>query len=395
MTNEFPAGPSRLAIAIPIAVLAVLVLIGAFFINAYIEQERERDLQQWESRLGLVADTKVEAIETLLNRSFDELQELADNASLQLYLGQLLQPGGASAADTEAAPLSYLRNLMLASAARFGYWSESTPRIEANLPVTRLSGLALLDRNLNPVIATPGMPTLDESFHETLQRALDGVGRQASGLVPEGLDQAVIVLAVPVRAVMGSSSGDDDTIGLLVGIKDAASELFPIVNSGAGFAEDSEALLLEMRDDRVVYLSSTQDGAKPMRRSMPTSRTRLAAAQAVQTLEGFGVLINYAGQSVLQVSRRVARQTWVLAQQVDAQQALRESNERRRFLLISLSLLLLTIVAISVAAWRHGSSVRAQHQAAEIHAKAMKLQKQTELLHAISDNVDVLTILID
>ena len=395
MTDDYPSGPSRLAIAVPIAVLVVLVLVGAFFINAYIEQERERDLQQWESRLGLVADTKVDAIETLLNGSFDDLQELADNASLQLYLGQLLRPGGAQAADTEAAPLSYLRNLMLASAARFGYWSESTPRIKANVPLTGTTGLALLDRDLNVVVATPGMPALGEAFHGTLQRALSGIDRQASGLVPEGLDQAVIALAVPVKGVMGSGSGEDDTIGLLVGIKDAASELLPIVNSGAGFAEDSEAILLEMRGDRVVYLSSTKDGAKPMSRSMPTSRTRLAAAQAVQTLEGFGLLINYAGQSVLQVSRRVERQTWVLAQQVDARQALRESNERRRFLLISLSLLLLTIVAISVAAWRHGSSVRAQHQAAEINAKAMKLQKQTELLHAISDNVDVLTILID
>ncbi|MBT8441497.1 MAG: DUF4448 domain-containing protein, partial [Gammaproteobacteria bacterium] len=126
MKETPPTGPSRLAIAIPIAVLVILVLIGAFFINAYIEQERERDLQQWESRLGLVADTKVDAIEILLNRSFDDLQELADNASLQLYLGQLLQPSGDSVAETEAAPLSYLRNLVLASADRFGYWSEST-----------------------------------------------------------------------------------------------------------------------------------------------------------------------------------------------------------------------------------------------------------------------------
>jgi PAS domain S-box-containing protein len=85
----------------------------------------------------------------------------------------------------------------------------------------------------------------------------------------------------------------------------------------------------------------------------------------------------------------------LLAQQVDAEQALGESNARRQFLLVSLSLLLLTIVAIAVAAWRHGSSVRARQQAAELSDKALKLQKQTELLHAISDNVDVLTILVD
>ncbi|MEZ5542881.1 MAG: hypothetical protein R3F42_12685 [Pseudomonadota bacterium] len=47
----------------------------------------------------------------------------------------------------------------------------------------------------------------------------------------------------------------------------------------------------------------------------------------------------------------------MLVQQVDAGQALKESNEHRRFLVMTLSLLLLCVAAISVAAWRHGSSV--------------------------------------
>ncbi|MFQ5635431.1 MAG: HD-GYP domain-containing protein [Gammaproteobacteria bacterium] len=395
MTDIASPPPSRVAIAIPLAVLAGLVLIGAFFINVYVEQERQRDLQQWEARLGLVADAKSRAIGKLLGQSFDDLQELADNASLQLYLGQLLRPGAGASGETEAASLSYLRNLVLASADRFGYWSIDTPRVNANLALTGATGMAVLDLEFNPVVATPGMPPLGEPVHATLRRALTGIGRQASGLVPDGRDRAVVVFAVPVRAIMGSRSGDEDEpIGLLVGIKDAARELFPIVAGGAGFAEDSEAILLEMRDDRVVYLSSTKDGVRPMQRSMPAGRTRLAAAHAVRTLGGFGILDNYAGRPVLQVSRRIPRQTWILAQQVDAGQALSESNQRRQFLLTSLSLLLLTIVTIAVAAWRHGSSVRARQQAAELRDKAMKLQRQTELLHAVSDNIDVLTILV-
>jgi len=393
MVNDHEEIPLRLSIAIPVAVLVLLVLIGAFFINVYISRERARDLQQWEARIGLVADAKVEAIEDFLGRTFDNLQELADNASLQLYLGEVLQARSAGA--TPPAEFTYLRNLLLDSADRYGYWSGDAPRIAANVAMTSVSGLALLDPDLKPVVATPGMPVIGEKFREPLQRALHGIERQATGLVPDGLDRAVIVFAVPVKAVMGSHpGGGGQPIGLLVGIRDAGRELFPLVNSGAGFAEDNEALLLEMRGDRVVYLSSTKDGAKPMRRSMPVNRAKLAAAQAVSTLDGFSLLDNYLGKPVLQVSRRVARQTWVLAQQVDADQALSESNERRRFLLVSLSLLLLAIVAIAVAAWRHGSSVRARHQAAELRDKAARLQRQTELLHAVTDNIDVLTLLI-
>ncbi len=393
MANGNTQGPSRLSIAIPIIALSVLILVGAFFINIYINQERERDLQQWEARLGLVADTKVEAIRGYLGRTFDDLQELADNASLQLYLGELLQ---ARADGTpQPAEFNYLRNLILASADRYGYWSATAPRIAANITTSNISGLVLLDLDLNPVVATPGMPVINEKFHGPLRRTLNGFERQATGLIPDGQETAVIVFAIPVMTVMGGHVDDKrEPIGLLVGLRDADRELFQLVNSTAGFAEENEALLLEMRGDRVVYLSSTKDGAKPMRRSMPASRTKLAAVQAINTLNDFAILDNYVGKSVLQVSRRVDRQTWVLAQQVDARQALSESNQRRRFLLITLSLLLLSIVAMVIAAWRHGSSVRAQHQAAELLDKATRLQRQTELLHAITDNIDVLTLLI-
>lgn len=393
MLNSNLQTPARLSIVIPVVVLVLLVLAGAFFINVYIGKERARDLQQWEARLGLVADAKVEAIQEFLGRSFDNLKELAGNASLQLYLGELLQAQATGA--PQPAEFNYLRNLILASADRYGYWSGDAPRIAANVARTSVSGLILLDSDLNPVIATPGTPAISEKFRDPLLRARSGIERQATGLVPDGLDKAVIVLAVPIMPVMGSHpGGGDEPIGLLVGIRDAERELFPLVNSGAGFAEENEALLLEMRGDRVVYLSSTKDGAKPMRRSMPVSRTKLAAAQAVNTLDSFALLDNYIGTSVLQVSRRVDRQTWVLAQQVDAVQALSESNERRRFLVIALSLLLLAIVAIAIAAWRHGSSVRARQQAAELLDKATRLQRQTGLLHAITDNIDVLTLLI-
>ncbi|MDP6674508.1 MAG: HD domain-containing phosphohydrolase [Gammaproteobacteria bacterium] len=383
----------RLSVVIPVTALVGLILIGAFFINVYINTERERDLQQWEARLGLVADAKIDAVQNFLSETFDDLQVLADNASLQLYLGELLQ--ARASGSSQPAEFTYLRNLILASANRYGYWSDDTPRIAANIVTTSISGLALLDIDLHPVVATPGMPAVGEQMTEPLRRVLSGVERQATGLVPDGQEQAVIIFAVPVMAVMGSHpEGGDTPIGLLVGVRNAEQELFPLVKGGVGFAEDSEALLLEMRGDRVVYLSSTKDGAKPMRRSMPVSRAKLAAAQAVKTLDNFALLDNYRGESVLQVSRRVNRQTWVLAQQVDAVQALSESNERRQFLLISLSLLLLASAAIVVAAWRHGSSVRARHQADELIEKAARLQRQTELLHATTDNIDVLTLLI-
>src|SRR5690606_27452370 len=156
---------------------------------------------------------------------------------------------------------------------------------------------------------------------------------------------------------------------------------------GPAFTEDSETLLLRRQDDNVLFLSPTRDSGAGLRRTLPLDRSELAEAAAVLSPGHFVTLDNYQGRRCLQVSRSIRGQDWVLAQQVDADSALSIANERRGFLLTALSLLLLFIAASVVAAWRHGSSVRARQHASEMEEKAAKLQRQTDLLHAISDNI--------
>ncbi len=382
------------SIAAGIVILLLMIVLGAYLINLYISQEYERDLQQWESRLDLVADTRTDAIERWFDLRHAELQELADNASLQLYLWQILQPPQREMSDVEPAQLSYLRNLMLAAADRDGYLSRDIPRIPADLPQTQTTGLALLNNKLQPVVTTPGMPEIGTAERQAAEAALSSGHHQISELRLDSQDRAVIALAVPVTAVLGAKSSRPEPIGVLVGIRNADAELMPLLHQGASFAEASEALLLERRDNMVVYLSPGQDGTKPARRSLRMDRTNLGGVNAVTTPGSFGVYDNYRGEPVLQVSRRLESVPWILVQQVDAGQAMKESNYHRRFLVTALSLLLLSVVAMSIAAWRHGSSVRAQQQAHELRKKALKLQKQTELLHAVTDNIDTLTLLL-
>jgi len=82
-------------------------------------------------------------------------------------------------------------------------------------------------------------------------------------------------------------------------------------------------------------------------------------------------------------------------QEVDAVQAMQESNRHRKFLITAFSLLLFFFAATLVAAWRHGSSVRAMQNAAELRSKTLALQKQTELLHAVTDNAEACVVLLD
>lgn len=398
---------SSRSIIVGVFVLLLLLAIGAIVINFYIDKERDRDLQQWESRLGLVADTRVDAIERWINEQIVGLQELADNAALQLYVWQLSRqqnsrqkkgvPHSDNRAPDESEPVQqiYLRNLILATANRQGFVDQIGGRIPANLPQTQATGLALLNAKVQTIASTPGMPELGKAYLRAAQAALDTGKATISELRLDSQERAMLAFAVPVKAVLGAANRDgEQATGVLVGIRSAEQELFPLLQQGASFAEQSEALLVQQRDDNVIYLSPTAAGGKPLRRTLPIDRNNLASASALTQPGYFGVQNNYQGQAVLSVSRNIAHLPWKLVQQVSAPQALRESNQRLRFLLTTLSLLLFSVGVLAIAAWRHGSSVRAQQQADELRDKALKLQEQTELLHAITDNIDAHTLLL-
>jgi HD-GYP domain-containing protein (c-di-GMP phosphodiesterase class II) len=383
---------TRWSVAAGLLALLALVGAGAFLIDAYIEEERQRDLLQWESRLGLVADAKADAIFRAVATRNRELDELAGNASLRFYLWQLAQARDVKPGQAEPGALGYLRNLLLAAAERFGYAAAAGARLPANLPQPRTAGLAVLDAGLRPVVATPGLAGVAETYREVAARALAAPQSRGATLMLDADDRPVVVAAVAIGSVPGT--GTAEPLGVLLGVLAADAEIYPLLQRGPAFAEDNEALLLGRRGAEVLLLSPTRDGSAPLRRTLPADRADLAEARAVTAPGRFVAASNYRGEAVLQVSRPVRGQDWVLAQQIDAGQALALADERRRFLLAALSLLLVAIVAVAVAAWRHGSGVRARHQAEELADKAARLQRQTDLLHTVTDNVDSATALV-
>jgi PAS domain S-box-containing protein len=182
---------------------------------------------------------------------------------------------------------------------------------------------------------------------------------------------------------------------VILGVTSAQSSLYPLLHAGVQVTPSDESLLVTARDGQVVYLSPTRDGATPTRKTRPLDSARLAAAAALRRPGVFGEYLNYRGATVLATSRRLRSTPWLLVQEVDAHQALAESDSHRRFIVTSFSLLLFLFAAILVAAWRHGSSVRARHDADSLRAKTRELEKQTELLHAVTDNVEAYVVLMD
>jgi HD-GYP domain-containing protein (c-di-GMP phosphodiesterase class II) len=376
-----------------VALLAIL-LAGAWLIHVYVAKERQRDLDDWAIRLGLIAETRVSTIEDKLGEQVEALSELANNASLQLYLWQLTKREEPEPA-IEPAQLSYLRNLVLASAKRYGFMpAAQQPEIPANLPKRYDAGLALVDARQRHVVSTTGMPDIGAAFRTAIQAALDNGKPQFSELVTDADERALLGIAVPVPVVLGAQ--DNWAYGgVVLGVISAERSLYPLLQAGVPITPSDESLLVTERDRQVVYLSPTRDGGKPTRKTLPVDRSRLAAAAALAQPGAFGEYRNYQGREVLATSRALQSVPWLLLQEVDATQALLESNRHRRFLITAFSLLLFFMAATLVAAWRHGSSVRATHDADALRAKTRELEKQTELLHAVTDNAEAYVILMD
>lgn len=390
--------PSRKPILFGLTLLLAVILGGLWLIFSYLDLERERDLADWRIRLGLIADTRATDVEHWLTRQYGDLQELANNASLQLYLSQLTTPTTSETQDIEPAQLGYLRNLINAAAERSGFRGvgEAEPVVRANLPSTGTRGLALLDGEGRIVVATPGMPVLDADDRTLVEYVLDSGQPGLRDLRLNAAGQAVVGFVVPVAAIQGlQDAAGQRLVGALLGIKPAANELYPLLANRGGLTRHDETLLVRAQDDMVVYLSPLADGSEPTKRRLALNTPDLAAAFALRSPGEFAQRLDYRGATVLMTSRALSGAPWVLVQKTDAREALRESDDHRRFLLSVFLLTLFFISASLIAAWRHGSSVRAQAMAERLQEKTRMLEGQARLLHGVTDTLSDYLFLLD
>lgn len=378
-------------LALGLSTLGLVIGIGLVLIFQYLQLEQQRDLRQWQLRLGLVAETRAEMIDAWLAQRLASLEELAGNASLQMYLTR----AGAAGGDERQAALGYLRNLILATAQRSGFQAEPPAgRIPANLPQTGHAGLALYDATGQVLVSTPHMPTPDAASRELVARTLDSgeSGLQDIFLAP-GDQRALIGFAVPVFAVQGAET-NRHPIGVIYGVRDGERELFPLLES-RGAQPAGETLLVAQRDGLALYLSPLADGTPPTRRQFSLQLQPLAATAALRAPGSFQRLPDYRGIEVLMTSRRLEQAPWILLHKVDADTALSESRAHRRFLLSVFLLTLFLVSAALIAAWRHGTSLRAQRMATELAGQRRELESQGRLLHAVTDNVTDFLFLLD
>ncbi len=144
----------RLGVA-GIVFLAIFVA-GIIDILRFAESERGREMQIWQTRLTIIADTRTQAVDHWLDTQINAMVQLSQNAALQLYLTQMATASKAEKSSPAIeAQAEYLRNLLVVVSHRSGFSTPAHgPNVDANVSRIGVAGLALTDREGAAIVAT-------------------------------------------------------------------------------------------------------------------------------------------------------------------------------------------------------------------------------------------------
>jgi len=396
-TPEAATRADRPRINAKVAALAVLMMafiaLAVIVAHRYVEEERQRTLQAWQIQLGIVADSRAAAVHEWVDRNFHTLRDLAENASLQLYLTELLEAGGDRATVTdEPAQASYLRNLLVATADHSGFVSPpSSGEVAANIEKVGVAGLGLVDAGGRPIVSTPGMPPIGDRLRRAVAEAMDGnpalidIYIGASGLPTMGF-------VLPVFAIQSERA---QGIGAVVGLRVVDRSLFDRLVQPGETTETSETYLVRKNDITVEYLSTLADGTPPLRRALAVDTPDLAAVFATEKPGGFAIKRNYTGNQVLVTSRPIAGTPWVLVRIISRDEALAAADTRLHNLFVVFLLLIAATSLALFAAWRHGSSLRVAEAVNKYRITSERFENITKFMRVVTNGQPTQIVAVD
>lgn len=368
------------------AALAVVALLGVWFVFQFVADERERGLHAWQVRLNIIADTRVAAINDWVDEQFGTMRELAENESLQIYMSEIAAVlAGEGDPEDAAAEVGYLRNLLVVTADRNGFTAlVEAPDVDANIERVGTAGIAITDEIGNILVATPGMPPSTPQIREAIGRAAGGEAVLID--IHLGADnQPVIGFVLPVYGIQ-EDPGTAKHLGLVIGLKPLTDEFYRLLKQPGEIEETAENYLVRLNGAVIEYLTPLADGSAPLRQKLARDTPELAAAYTIDTPGGFAIKRDYAGNEVLATGRRVSAAPWHLVRKISREEALADI-ERRGDAMLIVFLLIIVGVAVTIAlVWFRGSSLRSAQAAARFRISSERFSNIMKFLSVVTDS---------
>ena len=366
-------------------VMAIVITAAVYFSIAFVDEERRRDIQGWQIRLGIIADSRTEAINEWIDQSFLVMRELAENQSLQIYVTELTMAEGDKGAVTDQkAQAGYLRNLLVATAEREGF-SPPPPvgEVAANIEKAGVAGIGIVDSKGKPIVSSPGMPPLSPIVKKAILEALDGkpsiidVFNGATNLPTMGF-------VLPIIGIQDVEGGKG--IGAVIGLRTIGKDLFDRLKQPGETAKSSETYLVRKKSGNVQYLSPLADGTAALKRSLAADTANLAGTFALNKPGGFAIRRNYVSTEVLVTSRNISQAPWVLVKTIARSEALAETETRLKTMLTVFVLIIVGVTIAIIAVWRHGSSVRATQAAEKFRISYERFENISKFMSLVSNS---------
>lgn len=405
-----------------IVITVAAAITGAFF---FVESERQRDIQAWQVRLGIIADSRTAAVNEWVEQNFGYMRELSQNASLQLYmsdvaasaeapkqkaapmptlglgpepsldeepsldtpagLSELLGEDSQEGAGSAAASATYLRNLLIATAERIGFKAPPpVGEISANVERIGVAGIGLVDRDGKAIASTPDMPPISGKVRKAVAQALDGepaiidVYLGASG-------EPTMGFVLPIYGIQDDAEGAQG-IGAVVGLRVVGKDLYNRLKQPGDTTQTSETYLVRASGATVDYLTPLSDGTEALKRSLSADTPDLAAARALERPGGFAINVDYAGTEVLAASRPIANLPWVLIRKISRSESL-SATDNRLTVILGVFIAIIIIVTLAVLyVWKKGASMRATQALHEAEIALERFGNISKFMRVITDN---------
>lgn len=357
--------------------LLLFVLACVWLVFRYVESEQARDLQNWQQRLGVIAESQKRGIDAMLEKQVGQLQTLATNPLVQIALAESLLADEQATADSEQrrGQFHHLKNLLDATVTAAGVFHPLQAQ-NNNRAHDINDGIALYSRK-RLLLASRYFPLQDAKVKQWLAQVVEQKQVSVSPLYRNAAGQARYLIAAPVAPVQ--SLGAARYNGAVIAVIDPARALYPAIRRHWLTTRTDETLLARREGESVIYTSPLAEPF-PLFYTQPLSATHLAVVYGVGHVGGFARKQDYRGHEVLVTSRRIQPGGWILVQKIDTDEALAESRAHQRFILIILLLFVFFIAVTFIAIWRHATSVHLQ--------KAMnRLAERTALLNAVGDSI--------